>query len=199
MLSGVEVRRAEQADVDTVVATIHAAFEQDLISCWIFPDINERERLHPGFMRMFVESAMPLGEVYLADGGDGVAVWFPVSPDDHGDAEFVERVAAHCGTDNAPRFRALNEAMSKHHPADAPHLYLNFLAVRAHRRGHGVGTALLRDRFARPDAAGMPAYLEASSVRSAALYAREGFTHSTAFTLPDAGPTVYPMWRPAVD
>jgi GNAT superfamily N-acetyltransferase len=197
MLSEVDVRRAGPADVDAAVATLHAAFRHDLISSWIFPEDGERELLHPGFMRMFVELAMAAGEVYLAGDGDGVAVWFPVSPDDHGDPEFVEQVAAHCGPGHAPRFRALDESMSKYHPADEPHLYLNFLAVRPQRQGQGVGTALLRDRFVHLDAEGLPSYLEASSARSAALYAREGFKHSTTFALPYDGPTLYPMWRPA--
>jgi hypothetical protein len=43
----------------------------------------------------------------------------------------------------------------------------------------------------------LPAYLESSSPRSAALYAREGFVHRAAFDLPENGPTFFPMWRGA--
>ena len=64
--------------------------------------------------------------------------------------------------------------MAKVHPHE-PHHYLAFLAVRPGRQGHGLGTALLRDRLRRLDAAGAPAYLEASEPRSRALYVREGF------------------------
>lgn len=197
MPNKVEVHRAGPTDVDVTVATLHEAFRHDPISAWIFPDLDERERLHPGFMRLFTELALTTGEVYLADGGDGVAIWFPVTPGDHGDAAFGERIAEQCGPANAPRAQALDEAMAKYHPAEEPHLYLNFLAVRPDRQGQGVGAALLRERFVDLDATGQPSYLEASSARSAALYARVGFTHTTSFTLPFDGPTVYPMWRPA--
>lgn len=195
MQTQLEVRRANEADVDAVAATLHAAFRTDPVSSWVFPDENDRERLHPGFMRMFVELAMTTGEVYLTPDAAAVAVWFPVSPDDHGDPGFVDRVAEFCGEYYASRFRALDQVMAKNHPAEAPHHYLNFIAVRPELQGKGLGTALLRHKITDLDAIGMPAYLEASSPRSVSLYAREGFVQRGSFNLPDGGPPMFPMWR----
>ena len=62
-------------------------------------------------------------------------------------------------------------------------------------QGKGLGTALLRDRFRHLDVVGLPAYLESSSPRSAALYEREGFRRTAPFSLPDNGPSLFPMWR----
>src|SRR5437868_3620424 len=45
------------------------------------------------------------------------------------------------------------------------------------------------------DAAGMPAYLEASNPANVPLYERYGFRVAGAFDLPDSGPRVHTMWR----
>lgn len=46
--------------------------------------------------------------------------------------------------------------------------------------------------------AGIPAYLEASTPRNAALYARHGYLPqpNAPFYLPGDGPPMIPMWRP---
>lgn len=62
-------------------------------------------------------------------------------------------------------------------------------------QNRGIGSALLRHQFRRLDADGRPAYLEASSPRSVPLYTREGFERRDAFTLPNGGPEMVPMWR----
>ena len=45
------------------------------------------------------------------------------------------------------------------------------------------------------DAEGIPAYLEASTVRSRALYERHGFEVTGEFNLPSGGPPLWQMWR----
>ncbi|HEX6873965.1 MAG TPA: GNAT family N-acetyltransferase [Micromonosporaceae bacterium] len=195
-----EVRRADEADAKAVVETLHRAFFDDPFSCYIFPDPDERERLHPLLMRSFVELALATGEIYTLADYACVAVWFPVTGDADevaGDgADFVERTAALCEA-NGERFRTLAATLEHHHPAHQPHHHLQFLATVPGQQSQGLGRVLLRDRFRQLDAAGIPAYLESSSPRSAELYQREGFSRMTAFTLP-AGPAAIPMWRPPV-
>jgi hypothetical protein len=48
----------------------------------------------------------------------------------------------------------------------------------------------------RADSAGLPAYIEASTQRSASLYERLGFVHMGALELPEGGPPVWLMRRP---
>ncbi|QYN34952.1 hypothetical protein K1T35_42510 [Pseudonocardia sp. DSM 110487] len=51
-------------------------------------------------------------------------------------------------------------------------------------------------RLVRADADGLPAYLEATSLRSRSLYERHGFRDAgDPIQLPD-GPSLWPMWRP---
>ncbi|MFJ2907086.1 GNAT family N-acetyltransferase [Streptomyces sp. NPDC087212] len=82
------------------------------------------------------------------------------------------------------------------HPADRAHAYLWMIGVAPDRQGEGLGTALMAPVLGRCDRAGLPAYLEASSARSRALYARLGFTVTgTPLQLPYGGPQMWPMWR----
>jgi GNAT superfamily N-acetyltransferase len=84
--------------------------------------------------------------------------------------------------------------MEERHPRE-PHFYVRTVGVRTAVQGNGVGSALMQPTLQRADAAGLPAYIEASSQRSAALYERLGFVHMGAFDLPDGGPPVWPMRR----
>jgi predicted N-acetyltransferase YhbS len=58
-----------------------------------------------------------------------------------------------------------------------PHYYVRDIGVHPTEQGKGLGGALMRPTLDRCDLQGLPAYIEASSVRSAALYERLGFEH----------------------
>ena len=94
-----------------------------------------------------------------------------------------------------PRASRVQRAMEKRHPRE-PHFYVRTVGVRPAVQGQGVGSMLMQPTLETADSAGLPAYIEASSERSAALYERLGFRHLEAFELPDGGPPVWPMLRP---
>ncbi len=73
-----------------------------------------------------------------------------------------------------PRALALLTRMQSRHPRQAHH-YFAFIGVAPERQGAGLGTRLMAPTLRSCDAAGLPAYLEASSARNAVLYARLGF------------------------
>ncbi|GIH64893.1 GNAT family N-acetyltransferase [Microbispora siamensis] len=81
------------------------------------------------------------------------------------------------------------------HPAAEPHLYLPCIGVLGGWQGAGLGSAMLRHRLERADADGVPAYLEASSARSRALYLRHGFADLGEPVRVADGPLLWPMWR----
>ena len=93
-----------------------------------------------------------------------------------------------------PRARRLQRLFEDNHPLE-PHYYIRYLGVASRFQGQGLGTALLRATFDRCDRESVPAYLEASSERSAALYERLGFVHLGELQVPD-GPQFWPMRRP---
>jgi GNAT superfamily N-acetyltransferase len=93
-----------------------------------------------------------------------------------------------------PRARRLQRLFESNHPQE-PHYYIRYLGVATRFQGHGLGTALLRPTLDRCDKEGMPAYLEASTERSAALYQRLGFVNLGELRVPN-GPRFWPMRRP---
>ncbi len=95
-----------------------------------------------------------------------------------------------------PRAASAQKAMASRHIRE-PHFYFRTVAVRTALQGQGVGSMLMQPTLEKAESAGLPAYIEASSERSAALYERLGFLHMGVFELPDGGPPVWPMCRPA--
>jgi GNAT superfamily N-acetyltransferase len=68
----------------------------------------------------------------------------------------------------------LQTLMELRHPR-APQYYVLVVGVVPELQGRGLGSALMRPTLDHCDEVGLPAYLEASSERSAALYERLGF------------------------
>jgi ribosomal protein S18 acetylase RimI-like enzyme len=81
------------------------------------------------------------------------------------------------------------------HPRNPEHFYLHYLGVVPARQGRGLGSRLLKPVLDRLDEEAMPAYLEASTERSRALYERHGFAVTEIFKLPSSGPPIRRMWR----
>jgi GNAT superfamily N-acetyltransferase len=88
------------------------------------------------------------------------------------------------------RFRAAEELMRRHRPADV-HFYLQGLGTDPPRQGLGLGVAVLQPVLARCDRDGLPAYLETTKARNVGFYERRGFTVVGEANIPLGGP---PMW-----
>ncbi|MFF5987183.1 GNAT family N-acetyltransferase [Prauserella flavalba] len=181
-------------DESASIGVLVAAFQDDPVSCWLFPEDESRPRAAERLFAPLVARSAADGELVVTGDGAAVAVWVPLSAGEsvmgHSDDELPPELLPH-----ARRLVTFAELAAQRHPHDRAHLYLPFLGVEPGRRGSGLGGALLAERLARADRQGLPAYLEASSARSRPLYERHGF-HVTGdpITLPD-GPEVWPMWR----
>jgi GNAT superfamily N-acetyltransferase len=165
------------------VAVLVAAFTDDPLVGWLFPDPDERARRLAGFHAPLVHA----GETYLAGRDEAAAVWLPVARGRSPYEGAPEVVGA--------RLRALGEALTARHPDHEAHLYLPCMGVVPARQGAGLGSALLRHRLTRADADGLPAYLEAGSPRSRALYLRHGFADLGEPVRVADSPPLWPMWR----
>jgi GNAT superfamily N-acetyltransferase len=106
-------------------------------------------------------------------------------PDDDEALGAIVEVAAEC----SDRLFAILERMAEQHPRE-PHWYLFFLGTRPERQAQGLGSALIRRVLDVCDAEGTPAYLEATSQRSVALYGRHGFDVVGEIRLP-GGPSLW--------
>lgn len=202
---GVPIRRAGEADREAVVGVLDAGFFHDPVSSWIFPEEGYRRRTHKVLMGAFLDMALSEGYVDMTDDASAVALWLPV--DGHASGETARAEGAASGSDDAAAMREAVDPANERieqiaritgeaHPAHAPHDYLMLIAVMPALTGRGLGSALLATALDRLDRAARPAYLEASSTRSRALYERLGFRPTgTTIQLP-AGPPMHPLWRP---
>ncbi|GEL19866.1 GNAT family N-acetyltransferase [Pseudonocardia asaccharolytica] len=188
------VRPADPADVATIADVLSAAFFDDPVFRWMFPDPTRRARALPPSFALFARAYQPLGASHVSPAG-GAALWAPPGVEAFPDEEeLAADIGAIAGPDAGRVFIVL-ELLGERHPADPAH-YLNLLGVRPDRQGHGIGSSLLRAATRRCDEAGEPAYLEATSERNRALYERHGFVVVGEIALPD-GPSLWPMWREA--
>lgn len=183
-------RSTTAIDAARALGTLRAAFADDPAVRWLFPDDR-------GFRDGFDDLARVLGGPAFRDGtlrtGPGAAaLWVRpgAGPDDLALVALVERTIPQSRHDAV---FGVFDAMGRAHP-DRPHWYLPMIGVTPDRQGVGAGTALMAPVLSRCDAEGATAYLEATTPRNAALYARLGFEAGSPIELGGC-PPLLPMTR----
>ncbi|HEY4810448.1 MAG TPA: GNAT family N-acetyltransferase [Solirubrobacteraceae bacterium] len=171
------LRKATAADVPQLAQALAAAFHDDPAFEWLLP--NQRKR-PAGLRRYFAVElravGLARGSVWTTDELAGAALssdpgkWRLPLPTlaQHGRAfhrAFGVRL---------PRAVTLLTRMESQHVRQ-PHHYFPAIGVAPEHQGQGLGRGLMAPTLKRCDQEGLPAYLEASSVRNAALYERLGF------------------------
>jgi ribosomal protein S18 acetylase RimI-like enzyme len=188
------VRRTTYTDLTPMAHVLAEAFHDDPVVSWLVPDEGRRRADLPAMMLVFAARFQPHGENCLNETGTGAAVWLPpeatFTPED--DARFETALVAAAG-DDIERAGELMAVMESAHPTD-PHHYLMLLGVVPDQQGTGIGSALLRAVLDIADAAGEPAYLEATSPQNRALYERHGFEVTRELRGGDC-PPLWAMWR----
>ena len=194
------VRLVGRPDVPPLAAVLGRAFHDDPVMAWIMPDDQQRRRRLP---MMF---AVLLRRYYLAhratelvtDGRTvlGGAMW---APPGRWLPSAWRQLAALPSLGYALRSRlgaasATSTELARVHPRQ-PHWYLVGIGTDPPAQGRGVGSELLRSRLTRCDAAGLPAYLEASKEANVGYYQRFGFTVTRQVKIARGGPTLWPMFR----
>jgi len=164
--------------VETAVARLVASFAEDLVVQWL--DLPRPEDL----FRPLAQEASSVGRLDLDLPGT-VALWLPDSG---------ERATEPPSARLPRRLRSYVDAMMAAHSGRGPHVHLQFVGVTPDHRGRGLGGRLLTRGLARARASGTPVRLEASTPRSALLYARHGFVRTGADIRLPEGPTLIPMW-----
>ena len=145
---------------------------------------------------LFVADHVGYGEAYTVDGYAGVALWTPPGEGKLSPMEtlrLLPTVARTFGRWTPRALRGLSYQESKY--PERPHYHLVFIGVEPQRQGQGIGSQLMRPVLRRFDREGMPVYLEASTLRSRALYLRHGFEDLDVMRFPGGGPPMWRMWR----
>lgn len=186
------VRRAAPAETDLVAEVLHSAFADEAgLNYWLKQGGAKERARRRFFLRSVRDAVHPKRELWLAEGqgvAKGAAIW--LGPDHKAyDFSFWRQVALApvmieiAGVAGALRGLDLADRLEKNHP-HKPHAHLVFLGVAPHAQGQGVGSAMLKHALADLDAQRMIAFLECSSERNKALYARHGFDVTGELDLP---------------
>jgi GNAT superfamily N-acetyltransferase len=192
------LRIATAADVSRLAGVLADVFIHDPVYTWMLPG---RLALKPRLRAMFTAEmkcyGLRQGTVWTTLDYDGAVVELPPGA--------WEMPTSMTGKDALTWLRAfgtrlplaarVQRAMEARHLRE-PHFYLRIVGVRRACQGQGLGSALMQPTLQRADSAGLPAYIEASTQRSAALYERLGFVHTGALELPEGGPPLWLMRRP---
>jgi GNAT superfamily N-acetyltransferase len=171
------LRTATAEDVSRLKAVLAAAFQDDPIFAWLMPDeANRQARLQRFFELELRHVALARGCAWTASALSGAALCLPP-----GAWRLPTRILFAQGASFArafgarlPRATGLLSVIERRHIRE-PHHYFAYIGVSPEAQGQGLGTALMRPTLDRCDEEGLPAYLEASSERNAALYERLGF------------------------
>ena len=167
----IEVRAAAADEVPKVAAALADAMITDPVFTFLRPGGWRREaRLRTMFAVEIEQYVLANGgTVWTTSGYDGAVAELP--PDGW------EMQKSMTGTEAlrwmwafGARFRRairVERAMEQRHLRE-PHFYVRTVGVRTALQGKGVGTALMQPTLERADSAGLPAYIEASTERSAA-------------------------------
>lgn len=170
------------------------AFAADPAARWIWPDTEQYLETFPRFAKAFGGGALSLGTGFITADGGGVALWFDPEggPDEDALNAVLDESIAAPQRDTA--FEVF-EQMGAFHPRE-PHWYLPLIGVEPAKQGQGHGAALMAKALRVCDATRMPAYLEASSLRSVPFYMAQGFEPVGKIAV-GACPPIIPMVRPA--
>ena len=171
--AGAALRQAAAGDVHRLKAVMADAFFDDPIFGWLMPDATKRAaRLRRYFAIELRYLALVRGRVWTTDNLAGAALSLP--PGAWRAPLRVTLLEGGAFGVHLPRAARLAAAIERRH-VRARHYYVRDVGVLPEMQGNGLGSALLGPTLSRCDREGVHAYLEASSERNAALYARLGF------------------------
>ncbi|MDX2274922.1 MAG: GNAT family N-acetyltransferase [Hyphomonadaceae bacterium] len=197
------VRRAEEAEKDIVGEVLHSAFGDEAgLNYWLLQGAAKERARRRFFHKIVRDGVHRQRELWLAEdatGPAGAAIWLGPGYKAYDFGVWEQMLLApvliqSAGIAGALRGLDLAERLEKQHPT-VPHAHLVYLGVAPRAQGTGVGSAMLKHVLAEVDEARLPAFLECSSERNRALYARHGFEVTGELDLP--GLHFWSMTRPA--
>jgi ribosomal protein S18 acetylase RimI-like enzyme len=189
------IRAAGLDDVTALATALARAFHDDPVFAWCLPAPERRAGLLPAFFEVLARAVVPHEASEVTSDARGGALWVPQGrpPIAEEDAPaFEARLADLLGSDGDRTF-ALMSVLDEHLPT-TDHRHLWFLGVDPRAQGQGLGSALLRSTLTGCDAAGVAAYLEATSEHNRRLYQRHGFEVVGELSA-DGSPSLWAMWR----
>ncbi len=191
------LRRARRDDLDLIADIWVDAFSADPWLRYMAPDDAAWPAFGAAWMHMVASRLIECGHLFLARDGGAAVGWIP--PDlgfldgagaDHARGLIVEA----SGEDRAADCFATMGMVRPHLSGDS-HWTLQWIGVRADRRGGGLGEALVGPGLALCDRDELPCLLVSSNPRNVTFYERHGFRVLAEVQSPDGAITLRPMQR----
>jgi ribosomal protein S18 acetylase RimI-like enzyme len=191
------VRSALRKDRMQANVTLAAAFQNDPVMNFIFPQPELRRSRLPRFFSVIYDCDGECGERFVTDGIEAVTLWRRPG---HGHLTLREKLLSSLPWLRAAGFAigralAVSAASDANHPPE-PHWYLHIAGCSPEFQGKGYGRAAIVAGLARADAETMPSYLETANPANLAFYNSLGFHVTHQWRVPD-GPEHWSMLRPA--
>ena len=173
---------------------VHAAFTDDPIMRWVWPDPDRWATVGHTFLARLTEVRLSGGEAWVTDDLCAVSLWEPpggIYASRPGLWPEFNRLLA---PDEDSRLATYDSAIDRVRPAE-PHWYLGVLAVDPGRRGRGLARSVMTPILDSADRTSTPVTLETATPLNLAIYARLGFEVDDEVDLPDNGPHVWLLRR----
>ncbi len=186
------VRAARADELAGAAAVLTDAFVDEAgLNYWLRQDVGKKRCRAKFFDAVVRDMLHPKRDIWVSDDSGamkGAAVWlgpglkafdFPWWRE----LLYTPLFLSIAGASGLKRAQELGARLTACHPA-VPHAHLQFLGVSGAAQGQGIGSAILKETLGPLDASGTVGYLEASTERNVALYARHGFEVTNEFALP---------------
>ena len=179
------------------LSTVLDAFVVDPLLRWVWPGDERYAACAPVFFGALLDLRLAAGEVWIADGGDSVAMWNPPGglylSDPKAPEERWAEVRQGFTAVERDRWATYDETLRVPEEA-APYWYLGVLATRRARQGTGLGRAVLAPMLAAADRTHLSTYLETASDANLRFYGQLGFAPVREAEMPD-GPLCWLLRR----
>jgi GNAT superfamily N-acetyltransferase len=185
------------ARVSALAPLFGRAFVHEPMMCWPMGSGGDLAARFTQCFEHFLEMALPLGIVWVAGEGDGLAVW--TAPEQREMWElhpWDQPRILEMAEDGGRRYEAFWEWVAARDPTE-PSWQLDTIAVAPELQGRGIGRSLIEAGLARARADGTSAFLSTGTPANVAIYRRCGFDVYDEAEAPDGGPRVWFMrWDP---
>lgn len=190
------VRLAQPADRAAVARTLAAAFFDDPVMRYIFPDAVVRAARLPRLFALLFDSDGKAGSRFVTAGAEAATLWRGPGRAHVGWLEMLGQAGPLIGALGTalPRAMRVADATEAHMP-QGDFLYLHIAGCDPAHQGRGHGSRAIAAGLA--EARDMPAYLETPNPATFPLYARHGFEIVGEWDVPKGGPRFWSMLRPA--
>jgi len=190
-------RRAQMADLDTVVAVLADAFQNEPAFSYIVPRAEKRRAALPRAFRIIVGEDIKAGRVMMTAGGEAATAWRVPGRVHESRLDEARTLLPFIRIFGTASLRALKVSnMIKAHLPGEDCWYLHMAGCHSGNQGKGFGGAAIRAGLACADAERSKAYLETADPKNLPIYRALGFEIVHTWQVP-AGPQFWGMMRAA--